>query len=127
MTTFGPPTPILRIFDEAKAREFYLDFLGFEITFEHRFGDNFPLYMGIHRGECHLHLSEHPGDCTPGARVRVPVADLRAYIRGLREKDYRYAKPGEPEEMPWGEIAISIGDAFGNRLTFFETLPVSTD
>ena len=27
--TFGNTTPILRMFDEAKAREFYVDFLGF--------------------------------------------------------------------------------------------------
>jgi hypothetical protein len=28
---FGKTTPILRIFDEAKAREFYVDFLGFGV------------------------------------------------------------------------------------------------
>jgi hypothetical protein len=28
---FGKTTPILRIFDEAKAREFYVDFLGFRV------------------------------------------------------------------------------------------------
>ena len=34
---FGKTTPILRIFDEAKAREFYVDFLGFKVDWEHRF------------------------------------------------------------------------------------------
>ena len=34
---FGAETPILRIFDIAKAREFYLDFLGFAVDWEHRF------------------------------------------------------------------------------------------
>jgi hypothetical protein len=29
--SLGRTTPILRIFDEAKAREFYVDFLGFDI------------------------------------------------------------------------------------------------
>ena len=29
------PIPILRSFDEAKAREFYVDFLGFEVVFAH--------------------------------------------------------------------------------------------
>ena len=29
--TFGPATPIFRMFDEAKARELYVDFLGFTI------------------------------------------------------------------------------------------------
>jgi len=36
---------IRRIFDEAKAREFYLDFLGFTLDWEHRFEDGLPLYM----------------------------------------------------------------------------------
>src|SRR3954468_24119707 len=30
--------PILRIFDVEKAREFYLDFLGFSMDWDHRFG-----------------------------------------------------------------------------------------
>jgi hypothetical protein len=42
-------TPILRIFDEAKAREFYVEFLGFKIDWEHRFGENSPLYMQVSR------------------------------------------------------------------------------
>ena len=32
---FGKTTPILRIFDEAKAKEFYVGFLGFNIDWEH--------------------------------------------------------------------------------------------
>lgn len=40
--------PILRIFDEAKAREFYIDWLGFSVDWEHRFNSNTPLiYAGI--------------------------------------------------------------------------------
>ncbi|RYE32039.1 MAG: VOC family protein, partial [Hyphomicrobiales bacterium] len=39
--------PILRIFDEAKAKEFYLDFLGFTMDWDHRFGPNMPLYMQV--------------------------------------------------------------------------------
>jgi len=35
--SFGKTTPILRILDEAKAREFYVDFLGFNVDWEHRF------------------------------------------------------------------------------------------
>ncbi len=41
----GAVTPILRLFDEAATREFYADFLGFQIDWEHRFGDDLPLYM----------------------------------------------------------------------------------
>jgi hypothetical protein len=32
--SLGKTTPILRIFDEAKAKEFYVDFLGFTIEGE---------------------------------------------------------------------------------------------
>ena len=40
-----PPTlkrsiPILRMFDVAKAREFYVEYLGFTVDFEHRFNEN---------------------------------------------------------------------------------------
>jgi hypothetical protein len=42
--TLSRSTPILRIFDEAKAKEFYVDFIGFSVDWEHRFGDNFPLF-----------------------------------------------------------------------------------
>jgi catechol 2,3-dioxygenase-like lactoylglutathione lyase family enzyme len=34
---FAAPIPILRIFDEAKARAFYVDWLGFKVDWEHRF------------------------------------------------------------------------------------------
>jgi hypothetical protein len=34
---FGPIIPILRIFSEEKAREFYLEYLGFTLDWEHRF------------------------------------------------------------------------------------------
>lgn len=59
--------PILRIFDVAKAREFYVDYLGFSVDFEHRFHDNAPLYMGISRDGLVLHLSEHHGDPSTGS------------------------------------------------------------
>jgi hypothetical protein len=37
--------PILRMFDVAKAREFYIGYLGFNVDFEHRFHDDAPLFM----------------------------------------------------------------------------------
>lgn len=117
---FGGPTPILRSFDESKAREFYIDFLGFEVEFEHRLGPEAPLYLSVKQGHCILHLTEHYGDCSPGAQVRIPVHKLKDYVRGLRAKGYKYANPGDPTEKPWGMIEISIRDPFGNSLTFYE-------
>ena len=120
MAQLGPITPVLRIFDETKAREFYLDFLGFEIVFEHRFEDGFPLYMGIVHSDCRLHLSEHHGDVCPGAHVRVQVDDVNAYSAALAAKAYKYAKPGAGERTPWGSVEVTLDDPFGNKLTFWE-------
>ena len=112
-------TPVLRIFDEAKAREFYVDFLGFSVDWEHRYGDNYPVYMGISRDDCVLHLTEHHGDATPGSAIRIKADDVRAYNRQLLEKAYTYAKPGI-EETPWETLEMTVTDPFGNRLTFYE-------
>jgi len=119
MPTFGPATPILRIFDEAKAREFYLDFLGFSVSFEHRFGEDFPLYLGITHSGCELHLSEHHGDASPGAHIRIAIDDVNAYCRTLADKQYKFAKPGYASKTPWGTLEATLTDPFGNRLTFY--------
>jgi catechol 2,3-dioxygenase-like lactoylglutathione lyase family enzyme len=114
-------TPILRIFDEAKAKEFYVGFLGFSVDWEHRFGDNFPLYMQISRDRCIIHLSEHHGDSSPGSALRIETDDVGAVNQELLQKDYRYAKPGV-ESTPWKTKEMSIADPFGNRLIFFQTV-----
>ncbi len=53
---------MLRSFDEAKAREFYVGFLGFTIDWEHRFEPDLPLYMQVSRDGIVFHISEHHGD-----------------------------------------------------------------
>ncbi len=40
--TFTKVVPILRIFDVDKARQFYVDYLGFNVDGEHRFSDDAP-------------------------------------------------------------------------------------
>ena len=79
--SLGTTTPILRIFDEAKAKEFYVAFLGFHVDWEHRFEPGLPLYMQVSKDACVLHLSEHHGDCCPGAAMRIEVSDLDAFQR----------------------------------------------
>lgn len=119
MLKLGRTTPVLRSFDEAKAREFYVDFLGFAVDWQHRFGDGFPLYLQLSHDGCVPHLSEHHGDASPGSTIRIETADIAALERELQARDYRYAKP-QLEDAPWGERFFTITDPFGNRLTFFE-------
>ena len=119
----GQTTPILRIFDEAKAREFYLGFLGFSVVFEHRFEAGLPLYLGVRRDACVLHLSEHHGDASPGASMRIEVCDVVALCAELLAKAYKYARPSVAA-MPWGTRDMAVADPFGNRLTFTSAISV---
>ena len=109
--------PLLRIFSVDKAKEFYVGFLGFTIDWEHRFESDRPLYMQVSRSGCVLHLSEHHGDCCPGAAMRIEASDLDALHVELQSKNYKYARPGI-EAMPWGTRDMWVIDPFGNRLTF---------
>lgn len=112
----GPPVPILRSFDEAKARAFWIDWLGFAVEWEHRFEPGLPLYMQIRRDGCVLHVSEHPGDATPGGAVRIE-ADLDALLSEIAGRGY----PARPavEDQPWGAQEVELRDPFGNRVVFW--------
>ena len=118
---FVGTVPVLRIFDEAKAREFYVDFLGFTVDWEHRYEPSLPLYLQVSRAGLVLHLSEHHGDGTPGSVVFVEMVGIRALHAELIAKRYRYFRPGLEEES-YG-LTMSVADGFGNGLRFCERPP----
>lgn len=113
--------PILRILDVAKTREFYIDYLGFSVDFEHRFHENAPLFMGISRDGLQFFLSEHHGDGIPGTYVRVDVRGLHDLHAELQAKRYRYMNP-QIQEQEWGQRELTVYDPFGNRLIFSEPI-----
>lgn len=113
---FQGTKPIMRIFDEAKAKEFYLGFLGFELDWEHRFGENFPLYAQVSRAGLALHLSGHHGDASPGSTIVVLTKEVHAYQQELFGRDYMFNKP-DIEDLPWG-LVMTVTDPFSNRIRF---------
>ena len=118
---FTRTIPILRIFSVEKAKEFYLDWLGFKIDWEHEFEPNTPKYMQISRGNLVLHLSEHHGDASPGSTVFVVMQGIEKFHREITEKKYKYNRPGL-EQAFWGAKYIQVHDPFGNRIRFNEYL-----
>lgn len=110
--------PIVRIFDVAKAHEFYLGFLGFSVDWEHRFHPNAPLYTQVSRGDLKLHLSEHAGDATPGGNMVIYMEGIRSFHAELLAKNYRYMRPGL-EEAEWG-LEVTVIDPFNNHMRFIE-------
>jgi catechol 2,3-dioxygenase-like lactoylglutathione lyase family enzyme len=116
---FERAVPIFRIFSLDKAREFYMDFLGFKVDWEHRFEPDAPVYMQISRNGLLIHLSEHHGDGTPGSIAFVHTTGVRDLQRELIDKRYRHMRPGI-QEQEWGMTTVSVTDPFNNRITFGE-------
>lgn len=119
--SFHPVVPILRSFDEGKAREFYVDWLGFKVDWQHRFAPDLPLYMQVSRSGCVLHISEHHGDATPGSAVRIKVDDLEDFHAEISAKQYKNYRPGLVDQE-WGSREMTVVDGCGNRLVFYRDL-----
>ncbi|MBJ9957103.1 glyoxalase superfamily protein [Acinetobacter courvalinii] len=115
----GSITPILRIFDVELAQSFYLEYLGFQLDWQHSFGDNFPLYLQISREDCIIHLTEHFGDASPHSAIRIYWENLSLLHAELDAKDYKFAKP-QVEKTDWETLELSISDPFSNRIIFWE-------
>jgi uncharacterized glyoxalase superfamily protein PhnB len=113
--------PILRIFSVEKAREFYVDYLGFQVDWEHRFEDVAPIYMQVSKGNLILHLTEHYGDCCPGSTVFVWMTGIDEFHQELSAKSYGYLRPGL-EQTFYGSKCVEVIDPFGNRIRFNEDL-----
>lgn len=111
--------PILRIFDVQKAKEFYCDYLGFKVDWEHQFEPGLPKYIQVSREGLRLHLSEHYGDASPGARVFVEMTGVEDLHREVTSKGYRYLRPGLQDEF-YGARSMQVVDPFGNRISFTE-------
>ncbi|MEX1009318.1 MAG: glyoxalase superfamily protein [Acidimicrobiia bacterium] len=116
---FTSVVPILRTFDTDRATEFYVDYLGMTVDWEHRFEPDLPLYRQVSRGDLVLHLTEHQGDSTPGSVVYIYMTGVRDLHAELSEKfSVGRNKPGL--ESADGRTEFAVVDPFGNRLRFGE-------
>lgn len=115
--------PVLRIDDYEEAKRYYLDYLGFTVEFEWRHEENFPVYMGIARGDLGLHLTEHRGDADGPGAAYLLVESVHVLYEALKS-----ARPGmteEPIDQAWGSTELKLVDPFGNKLTFTSPTPES--
>jgi catechol 2,3-dioxygenase-like lactoylglutathione lyase family enzyme len=121
---FESSIPVIRMLDEAKAKAFYVNFLGFTIDWEHRFNETAPLYMQVRHGDAILHLNGHAGEDSPVSEVRIPVRGVEGYCQYLREKVPGDSKPCLVDPRGKGEgTDMNIYDPSGNLLTFWKVRP----
>ena len=106
--------------DYWQALDFYLDYLGFKMDWEHRFGEDEPVYMQISKNRMKLHLTENERFQT-GNIIYVDTRGLKSFHRQLLRRDPKRT-PIEIMETKWGTLQVEIEDPFGNLLRFNQNL-----
>jgi len=115
--------PVFRVFDYDKTIEFYVNWLGFTINWEYK-PEESPFYLQVSFRGAAIDLSEHHGECSPGARVSIQgVEGLETWHQLLQSKKYKYMNPGL-ERVPWKKdtLSVTVVDPFLNRIIFNEDL-----
>ena len=110
--------PTFRVLDLSKAKEFYIDFLGFTIDWEHRFGSDAPVYMQISKDGLVIHLSENVRFQT-GAIVFVETNGIENFHKQLTQKNHKILTP-DIAITQWNTKQMELEDPFGNLLRFNE-------
>lgn len=106
--------PTLRITDYEAAKKFYLEGLGFQVDFEHRFESGFPVFVQISRDGMRLYLTEHEGDCGGPGLVYFYVPNVDAWQAEFLTRGVVADDP--PKDQPWGNRELQLTDPDGNRL-----------
>ena len=106
--------PTLRITDYAQSKPFYVDGLGFQIDWEHRFAPHLPVFMQVTRDGMTIYLSEHVGDCQVGGLVHFYVDNVDAWYREFQQKGISVQAPPS-EDLP-GLRMMTVVAPDGNQL-----------
>lgn len=112
--------PCLYIRSTEEALPYYVDFLGFEVTFEWRQAEGAPVYMGVSRGlspgisegRLAIHLTEHRVAERVG--ILLDVEDVYAFHADLRSRED--SKTPDLVDQPWGKTELHLYDPFENHL-----------
>src|SRR3954447_22658672 len=113
-----PAVPILRMFDLAATKRFYLDYLGCALDWQDGEGDR-PFYLQVSRGDLVLHLSSQSDDGTPRTAVPVEIDGVDSLHEELRSKNYPFLNPGVGDG-PGNGREMTLIDPASNRLRFYE-------
>jgi catechol 2,3-dioxygenase-like lactoylglutathione lyase family enzyme len=113
--------PTLRITNYQTSKAFYVDGLGFQIDWEHRFRPDFPVFMEVSREGRAFFLSEHVGDCPVGGLVHLYVPDVDAWHREFQQKGISIEEP--PNENLPGLRSMMVLDSDENKLHICTRLP----
>jgi uncharacterized glyoxalase superfamily protein PhnB len=112
--------PTFRILDYEEAMNFYIDFLGFKIDWEHRFNPTEPVYMQISKNGLVLHLTENKRFQT-NIIVFVDTNGIVDFHKELCERNST-KNIQTISRTNWQTLQMEIADPFGNLLRFNEAI-----
>jgi len=115
--------PVLAVKDVLKALGFYVNKLGFEVTFaDHRTA---PKYVGIKRGNVEIHLQWHHASEWESnidrPMLRFLVLNSAALFDEYKTKDV-FHEHTQLRETTWNTKEFAFYDLDKNGLTFYENL-----
>lgn len=116
---FGSSIPVIPILDEDASKRFYLDCLGYEVDWEHRFAPGSDLYLQISLGPSVLHLNGHATKERPTVEVRIPVRDLEGYCAWLGTRDFEEKPEAVDPRYEGKNTDLNLLDPAGNHLVFW--------
>jgi catechol 2,3-dioxygenase-like lactoylglutathione lyase family enzyme len=106
--------PTLRITDYARSKDFYVEGLGFQVDWEHRFEPGLPVFVQVSREGLAFFLTEHTGDCPVGGLVHLYIADVDDWYSEFQRKGVAVHEP--PDEYLQGLRSMTVVDPDGNKL-----------
>ena len=113
--------PTLRMTDFTRSKQFYVDGLGFQVDWEHRFESGFPVFAQVSRDGMAFFLTEHTGDCPVGGLIHLYVNDVDAWFDEFRRRNIRVQEPPN-EDLP-GLRSMMVVDPDGNKIHICTRLP----
>ena len=119
---FHAPVPILRSFDEGKAREFYIDWLGFEVDWSIASSPARRSTCRCRAAAAYSTSASTTATARPGRAIRIQVDELEAFHAELQTRPYKNYRPGL-QDQEWGAREMTVQDGAGNKLIFYRDLP----
>lgn len=113
--------PQLRVTNAELSLSFYVERLGFEVDWEHRFEAGFPLFAQLTRQGQTIFLTEHTGDCQVGGAVYFVVPDASQCFAEFEQKGV--VPTNSLASTPLGIREFLLTDPDGNRLRFASEPP----
>lgn len=115
--------PVLRVSDYDTAIDFYVNWLGFKITWEKKPEDG-PFQVGLSLKEIVLHLVQYPDQGSLGTWVLInDFKNMVPYRKIISLKGGKFAKPVLKQVPGEGNtLSMVMMDPFYNRIEFREIM-----